>query len=260
MTGKTVKKILSKLAPILAQSVRLNNGFTNMGGGVWKIGKLVLVNMQCYVSCTFARNDYYTVASGLPSANINSALSVTTANNGGNREANAVVSTNGSLVVQTGNDFDLTNYTIYITGIYLAGGGIVEHAFCAISSLVRRWSHEQEVEELSGTYCGPDGTVRVIQYRHTETAGNERGVIVQLTGRNRYLVCKRECCGISNVRYTRVWDAVSNAISVQHTSNNKLCDIYTAIPELYRISLCSFICKWILDCLEDTVTLERGCC
>lgn len=146
MTGKTVEKILSKLAPILAQSVHLNNGFTNMAGGVWKIGKLVLVNMQCYVSGTFARNDYYTVASGLPSANINSALSVTTANNGGNREANAVVSTSGSLVVQTGNDFDLTQCTIYITGIYLAGGGIVEHAFCAISSFVRRWLHEQEIE------------------------------------------------------------------------------------------------------------------
>ena len=141
---KTVEKILRKLAPFRVNGVSLTSNFRNMGGGVWRIGKLVLVNMYCYVPNTFSKNDYYTVATGLPEANIDSALSVTTSNSGGNREANAIVSTGGSLVVQTGNDFDLTNYTIYITGIYLAGGGIVEHAFCAISSLVRRWSHEQE--------------------------------------------------------------------------------------------------------------------
>lgn len=119
---KTVEKILRKLAPFQVNGVSLTSNFRNMGGGVWRIGKLVLVNMYCYVPNTFSKNDYYTVATGLPEANIDSALSVTTSSSGGNREANAIVSTSGSLVVQTGNDFDLTQYTIYITGIYLAGG------------------------------------------------------------------------------------------------------------------------------------------
>ena len=131
---KTVEKILRKLAPFQVNGVSLTSNFRNMGGGVWRIGKLVLVNMYCYVPNTFSKNDYYTVATGLPEANIDSALSVTTSNSGGNREANAIVSTSGSLVVQTGNDFDLTHYTIYITGIYLAGGGyrracILRHFF-----------------------------------------------------------------------------------------------------------------------------------
>lgn len=92
--------------------------FKDVYGGYCQIGKLCIVNCSVYVDGTFAANDYYTVANNLPNANVNSALTVTTANNAGNRGAVASVDNSGTLVIQSGN-LALSYYTIYITGVYI---------------------------------------------------------------------------------------------------------------------------------------------
>ena len=92
--------------------------FKNVYGGYCQIGKLCIVNCSVYVDGTFAANDYYTAAKNLPNANVNSALTVTTANNAGNRGAVASVDNSGTLVIQSGS-LALSYYTVYITGIYI---------------------------------------------------------------------------------------------------------------------------------------------
>ena len=93
--------------------------FKNVVGGYYQIGKVCIVNCSAYIDGTFAANDYYTMASNLPPSAIGqSALTVTTANNSGNRSAVASVNNSGTLVVQSGN-LPLSYYTIYITGIYI---------------------------------------------------------------------------------------------------------------------------------------------
>lgn len=244
---KTVEKILRKLAPFRVNGVSLTSNFRNMGGGVWRIGKLVLVNMYCYVPNTFSKNDYYTVATGLPEANIDSALSVTTSNSGGNREANAIVSTGGSLVVQTGNDFDLTNYTIYITGIYLAGGGIVEHAFCAISSLVRRWSHEQETDR-SAYNTRDRESHQILWYRDCV------GLIFFVRSMGAHLPVWNHlfCYADSDLLKGR-----ECSIAIEHHSGGK--DHYTGNGKLFNYDKHK---ERRLDCNRQdiAVALERGCC
>ena len=93
--------------------------FKNVGGGYYQIGKLCIVNCNAYIDGTFAANDYYTLTNNLPPSFIDlSALTVTTANNSGNRGAVASVSNSGALVIQSGN-LALSYYTIFITGIYI---------------------------------------------------------------------------------------------------------------------------------------------
>ena len=76
--------------------------------------------MQVTVSGTFAANDYYTVSNNFPTANVKSALNVTTSESAGNKGAAAVVTPSGMLVVQSGANA-LTDLQIFITGIYLGG-------------------------------------------------------------------------------------------------------------------------------------------
>lgn len=113
----TTELVNEAFAPTVHTITPLGN-FKNVVGGYYQIGKLCIVNCSAYIDGTFAANDYYTMATGLPSASVNSALTVTTANNAGNRSVVASVSGSGTLVIQSGN-LALSNYTIFITGIYI---------------------------------------------------------------------------------------------------------------------------------------------
>lgn len=119
---KLFTKVLGPITQILAPTVNTITPlgfFKNVGGGYYQIGKLCIVNCNAYVDGTFAANDYYTLASNLPPSAIGqSALAVTTAKNAGNRSAVATVDSSGALVIQSGN-LALSNYTIYITGVYI---------------------------------------------------------------------------------------------------------------------------------------------
>ncbi len=119
-TKNLFKKILDAIKPSsnTACSFTVNSKFTNQSGGAWRIGKLVLVNMQVTVSGTFAANDYYTVSNNFPTANVKSALNVTTSESAGNKGAAAVVTPSGMLVVQSGANA-LTDLQLFITGLYL---------------------------------------------------------------------------------------------------------------------------------------------
>lgn len=117
-TKKLFTKILDQLRLKTSESITLTSNFSSLSGGVWKVGKICFVNISVYVTGTFAQNDYYTLSNNFPKPKVNAALSVTTASNSGCRGAAAIVNTNGAAVVQSGNDFNLTNYTLYITGAY----------------------------------------------------------------------------------------------------------------------------------------------
>ena len=115
---KLSTKIASAFLPTL-QPITPLGFFKNVSGGYCQIGKLCIVNCYAYIDGTFAANDYYTMATNLPPSAIGqSVLAVTTANNSGNRSAVASVSNSGKLVIQSGN-LDLSNYTIFITGVYI---------------------------------------------------------------------------------------------------------------------------------------------
>lgn len=113
----TTNLVNEAFTPTLQPFTLLGN-FKNLVGGYYQIGKVCIVNCVAYIDGTFAANDYYTMATGLPPASVNSALTVTTANNSGNRRAVATVSGTGGLVIQSG-DLPLSYYTVYITGIYI---------------------------------------------------------------------------------------------------------------------------------------------
>lgn len=121
-TKKLFNKILSSITQIFAPTVNTITPlgfFKNLVGGYCQIGKICIVNCSAYIDGTFAANDFYTMASNLPhSATSLSALTVTTANNAGNRSVVASVSNSGQLVIQSGN-LALSYYTIFITGIYI---------------------------------------------------------------------------------------------------------------------------------------------
>lgn len=116
------KKLSTKIARAFSPTLRsftLSGNFKNLVGGYCQIGKFCIINCSAYIDGTFAANDFYTMASNLPPSNTAlSALTVTTANNAGNRSVVASVDSSGTLVVQSGN-LALTNYTIFITGIYI---------------------------------------------------------------------------------------------------------------------------------------------
>ena len=115
---KLYTKILNAFLPTLQPFTPLGF-FKNLVGGYCQIGKVCIVNCSLYIDGTFAANDYYTTATDLPPSSVGlSALTVTTANNSGNRSVVASVSNSGKLVIQSGN-LDLSNYTIFITGIYI---------------------------------------------------------------------------------------------------------------------------------------------
>lgn len=115
---KLYTKILNAFLPTL-QPITPLGFFKDRGGGYYQIGKLCIVNYSAYIEGTFAANDYYTLANSLPPSAIGqSALTVTTANNSGNRSVVASVSSSGTLVIQSGN-LALSNYTIFITGAYI---------------------------------------------------------------------------------------------------------------------------------------------
>lgn len=93
--------------------------FKNLYGGYYQIGKVCFINCSVYIDGTFAENDFYTMAHALPpSFTGSSALTVTTANNAGNRGVAASVDNSGTIVIQSGN-LNLTYYTIFITGVYI---------------------------------------------------------------------------------------------------------------------------------------------
>lgn len=114
---KLFTKILGALTP-QAQTITLLGFFKNLNGGVYKFGRLCVVNIAVYVDGTFNANDYYTMSTDLPPASVTSALTLTTANNAGSRRGVASVSNTGTLVVQSG-DLELSHYTLYITGVYV---------------------------------------------------------------------------------------------------------------------------------------------
>lgn len=93
--------------------------FKNIYGGYCQIGNFCIVDCSVYIDGTFAENDFYTMAHNLPHSNTGlSALTVTTANNAGNRSVVASVDNSGTLVIQSGN-LALSYYTISITGVYI---------------------------------------------------------------------------------------------------------------------------------------------
>lgn len=121
-TKKLITKILDAITPSSKTKVTftLNSKFTGLSGGVWKIGKLRLVNLSATVSGTFAANDYYTLSNDFPVPSLGTALTVTTPGNFGNKGAVAMLDTTGRIVIQSGANA-LTNLQVFVTGLYLGG-------------------------------------------------------------------------------------------------------------------------------------------
>ena len=106
------------------QYVPLTSGnpsiYINPAGGYYKLGQLVVVQCRFYVTGTFPSDDYNTVTSGLPIPSlIQASLGVTWNYADSSTHASAVVSSTGSLVVQSGSKA-LTASTLFITGAYIA--------------------------------------------------------------------------------------------------------------------------------------------
>lgn len=94
--------------------------YTNPAGGYYKLGRLVVVQCRFYVTGTFPASDYNTVTSGLPTPSlVQASLGVTWNYADSATHASAVVSSTGSLVVQSGSKA-LTASTLFITGAYIA--------------------------------------------------------------------------------------------------------------------------------------------
>ena len=122
-TKKLLTKLLDAITPSNKTKVTftLTSKFTGLSGGVWKIGKLRLVNLSATVSGTFAANDYYTLSNDFPVPNVGTALTVTTRGDSGNKGAVAMLDTTGTIVVQSGAN-PLTDLQVFVTGLYLGGG------------------------------------------------------------------------------------------------------------------------------------------
>ena len=106
------------------QYVPLTSGnpsiYINPAGGYYKLGQLVVVQCRFSVTGTFPSDDYNTVTSGLPIPSlIQASLGVTWNYADSSTHASAVVSSTGSLVVQSGSKA-LTASTLFITGAYIA--------------------------------------------------------------------------------------------------------------------------------------------
>lgn len=94
--------------------------YINPAGGYYKLGRLVVVQCRFYVTGTFPSSDYNTVTGGLPvPSEIQVSLGVTWNYADSATHASAVVSSTGSLVVQSGSKA-LTASTLFITGAYIA--------------------------------------------------------------------------------------------------------------------------------------------
>ncbi len=94
--------------------------YTNPAGGYYKLGRLVVVQCRFYVTGTFPASDYNTVTGELPVPSlIQASLGVTWNYADSSTHASAVVSSTGSLVVQSGSKA-LTASTLFITGAYIA--------------------------------------------------------------------------------------------------------------------------------------------
>lgn len=91
--------------------------FTNVVGGCYKWGNMVLVSLGCYVNGSFPENDYFTVFTGLPIPNVQSSLAISTSSTKSNGATCAVL-TDGSIRVDSGV-VNLSYETIYITGVYM---------------------------------------------------------------------------------------------------------------------------------------------
>ena len=94
--------------------------FSNSTGGYYKLGRLIVVQCRFYVTGTFPSSDYNAVVGGLPVPSlVQASLGVTWNYADSAAHASAVVSSTGSLVVQSGSKA-LTASTIHITGAYIA--------------------------------------------------------------------------------------------------------------------------------------------
>ena len=95
-----------------------NTRFTNVGGGYYKWGNLVIVQVHCYVNNTFSANDYWSALGTFPLPPSEVSFPVTFASNSKASGASAVITTSGTMVIQSGATA-LTNYTLYINGVYV---------------------------------------------------------------------------------------------------------------------------------------------
>lgn len=93
--------------------------FTNVSGGYYKCGNLVIVQVHCYVNETFSANDYWTALGTFPlPATTNIPLTVSFSADARASGASAVINTSGDMKIQSGA-IALTNYTLYINGVYI---------------------------------------------------------------------------------------------------------------------------------------------
>lgn len=89
----------------------------NFNGGYYAMGNIVIIQISGTVSGTFASNDYWTIANGLPTSTTPIALNITSEDNVV-CNAEAVKNTNGALVVKSGS-VALSGKTIIISGMYI---------------------------------------------------------------------------------------------------------------------------------------------
>ena len=104
--------------PLTSVSSKMTR-FTNVSGGYYKCGNLVIVQVHCYVNETFSANDYWTALGTFPSpATTNIPLTVSFSADARASGASAVINTSGDMKIQSGA-IALTNYTLYINGVYI---------------------------------------------------------------------------------------------------------------------------------------------
>ena len=89
----------------------------SFNGGYYIMGNTVIIQISGTVTGTFPANDYWTIASGLPTSLVPIALNVTSEDNV-NCGAEAIKHSNGILVLKSGS-VALTGKTITVNGIYI---------------------------------------------------------------------------------------------------------------------------------------------
>ena len=88
----------------------------NNTGGYYLIGNIVIVQITA-VAGNFTANDYFTMASSLPSPAYPTALAITTTSDN-LKGAEAYVDATGKLLVKSGSNA-LTGQRVVVTGIYI---------------------------------------------------------------------------------------------------------------------------------------------
>lgn len=90
--------------------------WTNYTGGYYSVGKIVFVQVTA-VAGNFGANDYFTMASSLPSPAYPTALAITTTSDN-LKGAEAYVDATGKLLVKSGSNA-LTGQRVVVTGCYI---------------------------------------------------------------------------------------------------------------------------------------------